>query len=134
MVDQLVEVFRLLDIAVPVQVMDVPRISQDRIPQRTALLDPLVVEQLVEVPTVVSCSFLQQQLAEQNVDIPVPGARLRGDLQGFLTGQGSTASRVSVAKGAEHSEAVSVAAKAGKFKIASQKTGVSSRGARVARP
>ena len=86
-----------------------------------------MVEQLVEVPT-------QQQPAEQNVDIPVPGARLRGDLQGFLTGQGSTGSRVSVAKGGEHSEAVSVAAKAGKYKIASQKTGASSRGARVAGP
>ena len=76
--------------------IEVPKIVlQDQIPQRTTLRNPLLVEQLVEVPTVVSYSFLQQQLAEQNVDIPVPSARLRlrGDLQGFLTGQGSTASR-----------------------------------------
>ena len=52
------------------------------------------MEQLVEVPTVVSYSFLQQQLAKQDVDIPVPGALLRGHLQGFLTGHGSTASHV----------------------------------------
>ena len=32
MVDQLVEVFKLLDIAVPEQVVDVPKISQDRYP------------------------------------------------------------------------------------------------------
>ena len=39
-----------------------------------------------------SHSSFQQQFAQQNVDIPVPSARLRlrGDLQGFLTGQSST--------------------------------------------
>ena len=98
---------------------DVPKISQDRIPQVDR--DPQRVEQLVEMPTVVSPSFVLQ-LAEQNVDIPVPGARgfldhgglhcfhpeqssLQssveqnvdnlvpcGGLQNFLSGQSSTAS------------------------------------------
>ena len=56
----------------------------------------------MEVPTVLSHSFLQQQLAEQNADIPVPGARLRlrGDLQCFLTGQGSAARVVREREGA----------------------------------
>ena len=76
-VDQLVEVFRLLDFAVPAQVIDVPKIPQDRIPQRTAPRNPQLVEQLVEVPTV-----------SQTVGTPVlsllqdfrPGG---GDLLGF---------------------------------------------------
>ena len=50
-----------------------PRVFlQDRIPQRTVLRDPQLAEQLVEVPTVVSPSFFQQQFADQNVDTPVP--------------------------------------------------------------
>ena len=36
MVDQLVEVFQHFDIAVPEQVIDVPKVPQDRIAQRTA--------------------------------------------------------------------------------------------------
>ena len=47
-----------------------------------------MVEQLVEVPTVVSPSFF----VEQNADIPVPGARGvpgLGGLQGFLPEQSS---------------------------------------------
>ena len=46
-------------------------------------------------PTVVCQSFFQQLFAEQNVDIPVPGARGlldRGGLQGSVPGQSSTAS------------------------------------------
>ena len=47
----------------------------------------------MEVPTVVSLSSLQQPIAEQNVDIPVPCGRRRrgGGLQGFLPAQNSTA-------------------------------------------
>ena len=71
MVDQLVNVFKFLDTAVPEQVIDVPKISLDRI---AVLAAAQPAEQLVEVPTVVSLSFFSQ-LAEQNVDIPVPGAR-----------------------------------------------------------
>ena len=70
MVNQLVEVFRLLDTALPEQVIDVPKIFPDRIVQRYVDRDTQRVEQLVEVPTVVSPTLLLQ-LAEQNVDIPV---------------------------------------------------------------
>ena len=84
---------------------------------------------------------------EQLVDIPVLGgvkrARVGGSLLGFSPGQAPTAfsgaadkvgsfvtasrkivAEKSVAKVAEHSEAVSVAAKAGKFKIASRPASV----------
>ena len=39
---------------------------------RAVLRDPQLVEQLVEVPTIISYSSLQRTM-EQNVDIPVPG-------------------------------------------------------------
>ena len=42
------QVFRLLDIAVPVQVIDVPKIPQDRIPQRSASRSPQLAEQFVD--------------------------------------------------------------------------------------
>ena len=53
-----------------------------------------LAEQLVEVPTVLSYSSLQQLIVEQTVDIPVPGRAGgggRGGLQGY-PGQSSTAS------------------------------------------
>ena len=95
-VDQLADILKFFDTflpAVPEQVIEVPKILEDNIPQRTVLCEPQLAEQLVEVPTVVSHSSLQLQFAEQNVDIPVPGARLRlrGDLPGFSPEQGSTA-------------------------------------------
>ena len=40
---------------------------------RTVLRAPQTAEQLVEVPTIISYSFLLQQTLEQNVDIPVRG-------------------------------------------------------------
>ena len=54
---------------------------------RAILRDPQLVEQLVEVPTVLSYSWLQLRM-EQNVDIAVPdrGGRSSG-LQGFSPGQ-----------------------------------------------
>ena len=51
MVDQLVDMLKLFDNSVPEQVIDVPKISQDAIPQRTVLCEPQLAEQLVEVPT-----------------------------------------------------------------------------------
>ena len=79
MVEQLLEVFRLLDTQMPVeQAIAVPKISLDRIPQRSADLVPQMVEQLVEVPTVLTLSSLQQT-AEQIVDIPVPRKVLSQD-------------------------------------------------------
>ena len=75
------------------QVIDVPKISQDRTQQR--LVDYLrqlqTAEQLVEVPTIVSYSSLHRNV-QQNVDIPVPHRRGgRGGLQDLRPGQDSTA-------------------------------------------
>ena len=68
---------------VPVQVIEVPKILLYDVPMRAVLRDPQLVEQLVEVPTIVSYSWLQLRM-EQNVDISVPGrgGRISG-LQGF---------------------------------------------------
>ena len=87
MVEQLLEVFTLLDTQMPVeQVIAVPTISLDRIPQRLVERRlPQMVEQLMEVPTVLSPALLQQQTAEQPVDVPVPRGRGWRRLQGFLT-------------------------------------------------
>ena len=83
MVEQLVDFFKDLDVEVPAQVIEVPQISQDIVPQRSADLVPQIVEQLVEVPTIVSYSSLQRTV-EHRVDIPVPGhgGRIAGP-QGF---------------------------------------------------
>ena len=77
------------------QVIDVPKIIFENIPTRIPLREPQLVEQLVEVPTV---PFYVEQVVD-NLDHqgslpeqgPTLGLRLRGGLQGFLTGQGSTA-------------------------------------------
>ena len=49
--EQLVKVQKLLDVAVPKQVMEVPKIFVDDIPPRRLCRDPQMAEQLVEVPT-----------------------------------------------------------------------------------
>ena len=72
MVEQLVDFFKDFDVEVPAQVIKVPKIPQDIIPQRSVDLVPQMVEQLVEVPTIVSYSSLQRSV-EHRVDIPVPG-------------------------------------------------------------
>ena len=93
MVEQLPDVLRFFDLLLPVpeQVIEVPKILLDDVPVRAVLRDPQLVEQLVEVPTIVSYSWLQLRM-EQNVDIPAPGrgGRISG-LQGFLPDQSSTA-------------------------------------------
>ena len=73
---------QLADVVPTVQILDIP------VPQ--------MVEQLVEVPTVISFSSLQRT-AEQHVDIRVPrrGGRHPG-LQGLLSGQSSTASQLAL--------------------------------------
>ena len=95
--EQLVDVLRFFDTLCPVaeQVIAVPKISLEDIPARRLCREPQLVEQLVEVPTVVSYSSLLQRTVEQHVDIPVPGGtwRLAG-LQGSLPGQSSTAPSV----------------------------------------
>ena len=59
---------------------------------RTAVREPQLAEQLVEVPTIVSWSSLQL-ITKQNVDIL--GGGVRG-LQGFSPGQSSTTSSFSL--------------------------------------
>ena len=81
--EQLLEVFRLLDMQMPVeQAITVPKISLDRIPQRSFVLTPLIAEQLVEVPTVLTPTRIALQIAEQIVDTPVPRGRVHGSLPG----------------------------------------------------
>ena len=90
--NQLVEAFRHLDLSIPEQVVAVPKISSSSRRSRRMLRAPQTAEQLVEVPTIASSS-LQQQTAEQIIDIPVPGrggGGGRGGLQGFPSGQNST--------------------------------------------
>ena len=90
-VEQLVDFFKDLDSHVPVQVIEVPKISQDIIPQRSVDLTPQMAEQLVDVPTVLTPARIAVQTAEQIVGIPVPRGR-HGCLPRSLPGQGSTAS------------------------------------------
>ena len=94
-VEQLLEVLRRLDVEVPAQVSEVPKISQDSIRERLVDCDlrhPQMAEQLVEVPTVASYSSLLQRTVEQTVDIPASRGRgLRGGIEGFFPGQSSTA-------------------------------------------
>ena len=71
------EVYRTLDLVVPEQATDVPKSTQDGIRQRLVdqdLRQAQMAEQLVEMPEFVQfASMLQQQRAEQIVNIPVPG-------------------------------------------------------------
>ena len=89
--------------AVAEQVIEVPKLALPvRAVQRAALPEPQLVEQLVEVPTVLSVAVLQQRTAEQIVDTPVPhgrGGGSRGSLHGLSQGQGSTACRFVVRGG-----------------------------------
>ena len=75
------------------QVVGVPKISPDRTWQRLgdSLRQLQTADQLVDVPTIVSCSSLFGNV-EQNADIPVPPGRVgvRG-FQGFRPGQDSAA-------------------------------------------
>ena len=59
---------RTLDLPVDEQVITVPKFSTDRVPQRLVeRCFPQLAEQLVEVPTVLSYSLLQQRTAEQTI-------------------------------------------------------------------
>ena len=101
------KVLRKLDVPSVEQVIAVPMISLDRVPQRSATRRPQKAEQLVEVPTepgyslaVIAVQALERRaaaaLAEQIVDILVPQVRRRsgGGLQGPRAGQSSTAADV----------------------------------------
>ena len=95
MVEQLPDVLKFLDALIPDpdQVIEVPKILPEDVPMRAVLRDAQLIEQLVEVATIVSYAsllFLQvmQRIAEQNVDIPVVGCSgAVGGLSGFLPGQ-----------------------------------------------
>ena len=93
MVEQWLNILHFFDTLMPdpEQVIEVPKIFPDDVPVQTAVRDTQLAELLVEVPTIVSFSLLQQ-IMEQNVDIPVPGhgGRFAG-LQGFPLEQSSTA-------------------------------------------
>ena len=91
--NQLVEVLQKIDTRTSHQVIEVPKIFLDSVPQRLVeSLPPQMAEQLVEVPTIMSFISLQQQTAEQIVDIRVSGRGGElGGLQGLHRGQSSTA-------------------------------------------
>ena len=94
LVEQLPDILHFFGTLTPVpeQVIEVPKIVLDDVPVRTSVRDTQLVEQLVEVPTIISYSSLLQRTMEQHVDIPVPGGGGRNaGLQGFLRGQGPTA-------------------------------------------
>ena len=79
------------------QVIDVPKISLEDIPARRLCREPQLVEQLVEVPTVVSYTSFSQRTVEQTVDNPASRGRGRsGGLQGFFPGQSTTAAAVDI--------------------------------------
>ena len=91
MVEQLLlGVLSPLDFRVAEQVIEVPKILLDDVPERTAMRVTQLAEQLVEVPTPVSCM-------EQIADIPVLGRGVSGSLQGSLPEQSTvkrTASQI----------------------------------------
>ena len=93
--NQLVEACRHLDLPIPEQAIEVPKISPTPRPprRRRVRFAEQTAEHLVEVPTIISYSSLRG-IVEQNVDIPVPhgrGGRVGvRSLQGF-PGQSSTA-------------------------------------------
>ena len=103
MENQLVDVCPLFDVLIPEQAIEVPKISSTPRPprRRRVRFAEQTAEQLVEVPTIISCSSLQRT-AEQNVNIPVPG---RGGqhvgLQGFLPRQRSTVLHASQKRSSE---------------------------------
>ena len=101
--NQLVEVCRQLDVRIPEQVIEVPKISPTPRPprRRRVRFAEQLAEQLVEVPTIISYSSLQRTV-EQNVNIPVPGREGQHvGLQGFLPRQRSTALHASQERSSE---------------------------------
>ena len=91
MVDNVLDALRRVR-PMAVQVIEVPKILIDVIPARSLVLERQTVEQLVEVPTVLSPTRIALQIAEQIVDTPVPQGRGgKRRVHGFLPEQSSTA-------------------------------------------
>ena len=88
-VDKATGALRILDLLVADQVIYVPTISSSSCPSRAVPLQPQVAEQLMEVPTVLSPALLQQQTVVQPVDIPFPRGRSGRRLQGSPSRQSS---------------------------------------------
>ena len=80
--NQVVVFLQTLDTVTPEQVIEVPKLSQDRIPRRSAVRRPQKAEQLVEVAT-----------DPAHVVLVCASSVLDGNLQSFLPGQSSPASR-----------------------------------------
>ena len=68
MVEQLVDILAPLDFRVAEQVIEVPKIVCPPRAARTVLRAPQTAEQLVEVPTIISCSSLLQQTLEHTTN------------------------------------------------------------------
>ena len=64
LVEQLPDILHFFDTLTPVpeQVIEVPKIVLDDVPVRTSVRDTQLVEQLVEVPTIISYSSLLQRI------------------------------------------------------------------------
>ena len=89
LVDKLEDVLKIVDLFVPVQEIEVPKISSLSCPPPRRE-EPQTAEQLVEVPTVLSPTRIALRIAEQIVGTPVPRGRDRRRLQGSLPRQNST--------------------------------------------
>ena len=98
--EQLPNVVQFLAAQLPVvaePLIEVPKILPHDVPLRRLCRETQLAEQLVEVPTVLSYSSLQQLIVEQTVDILVPGRAGgggHGGLQGSLPRQNSAALHV----------------------------------------
>ena len=68
--EQLVEVYKLLDVMVPEQVIAVPMIFVDDIPPRRLVRDPQLAEQLVAVPTPSPALAPVPRMEHQLVEVP----------------------------------------------------------------
>ena len=78
--ENVTDTLRILDLPIAEQVIVVPKISCSPCPSRSLVPEPQSVDQLVEVPTVLS----PLRIAEQIVGIPVPHGRgSSGDESGF---------------------------------------------------
>ena len=85
--DNVTDALRRKDLSIAEQVIEVPKFIIDVIPSRSSVPEPQIVEQLMEVPTVLS----PLRIAEQIVGIPVSQGGGVQRLQSLRPGQSSTA-------------------------------------------